>query len=71
MSKGCAGLVFPNSGRARNHGNIVKRILCPMLTRPVLSMRQSRAKYPGTHAFRHFFATWCINRKKQAGWSFP
>jgi hypothetical protein len=27
------------------------------------------AKYTGLHAFRHFFAAWCINRWPMAGWS--
>jgi hypothetical protein len=25
------------------------------------------AKYSGLHAFRHFFASWCINRKVDGG----
>jgi integrase len=25
------------------------------------------AKYPGLHCFRHFFASWCINRKSAGG----
>ena len=30
-----------------------------------------KAKYPGLHAFRHFFASWCINRKVDAGLELP
>jgi len=29
------------------------------------------AKYPGLHAFRHFFASWCINRKSAGGLELP
>lgn len=34
--------------------------------RPVL-----QAKYPGMHALRHFFASWCINRKADGGLELP
>jgi integrase len=30
-----------------------------------------RAKYPGLHALRHFFASWCINRKVDGGLELP
>ena len=26
-----------------------------------------KAKYPGLHALRHWFASWCINRKVDGG----
>jgi integrase len=29
------------------------------------------AKYTGLHAFRHFFASWCINRKSAGGLELP
>jgi integrase len=29
------------------------------------------AKYTGLHAFRHFFASWCINRSKDGGLELP
>jgi integrase len=29
------------------------------------------AKYTGLHAFRHFFASWCINRKADGGLELP
>jgi integrase len=28
-------------------------------------------KYPGLHALRHFFASWCINRRKDGGLELP
>jgi hypothetical protein len=28
-------------------------------------------KNPGIHALRHFFASWCINRKKDGGLELP
>jgi integrase len=30
-----------------------------------------RAKYTGLHAFRHFYASWCINRKADGGLELP
>jgi integrase len=32
---------------------------------------QHRAKYTGLHALRHFFASWCINRKADGGLELP
>jgi integrase len=29
------------------------------------------AKYSGLHCFRHFFASWCINRKVDGGLELP
>ena len=26
-----------------------------------------RAKYTGFHTLRHFYASWCINRKEEGG----
>ena len=30
-----------------------------------------RAKYTGLHAFRHFYASWCINRRADGGLELP
>jgi integrase len=75
------------TGNFENHSNIVKRVLCPVqfaadVTVPVrdASGKQKRdkdgnpivaAKYTGTHALRHFYASWCINRKKDGGLELP
>jgi integrase len=29
------------------------------------------AKYTGLHALRHFYASWCINRRAEGGWELP
>ena len=29
------------------------------------------AKYPGLHALRHFYASWCINRRADGGLELP
>lgn len=70
--KGALGLVFPNgSGNLENHGNIVKRVLCPVQVAAGVVNNRGNAKYTGTHALRHFYASWCINRKKDGGLELP
>jgi integrase len=32
---------------------------------------EGQAKYTGMHAFRHFFASWCINRRADGGLELP
>jgi integrase len=32
---------------------------------------KGNAKYTGLHALRHFYASWCINRKKDGGLELP
>jgi integrase len=72
--------VFPNgSGNVEAHANIITRGLVPTMIKarvtapgvdedgkPVLT-----AKYTGLHSLRHFFASWCINRKVDGGLEMP
>jgi integrase len=70
--KGELGLVFPNGkGKLENHGNIIKRVLCPVQVAAGVVKSKGSAKYTGTHALRHFYASWCINRKKDGGLELP
>jgi integrase len=70
--KGALDLVFPNGrGRIETHGNIVKRGLIPTLVRAGVIDGDGRAKYPGLHALRHFYASWCINRRVDGGLELP
>jgi integrase len=32
---------------------------------------KGRAKYTGLHALRHFYASWCINRRVDGGLELP
>jgi integrase len=75
------------AGNVETGGNIVKRGLIPTvlkagLVRPVLDGQGNRGrdgqgkpivepKYTGLHTLRHFFASWCINRKEQGGLGLP
>jgi integrase len=59
-----AGLVFPNGkGNIDAHNNIVIRGLQPIMVAAGVVDPDGRAKYPGLHALRHYYASWLINRK--------
>ncbi len=76
------GLVFPNgTGKVEQLNNILRRGLNPSWIaaevvvdtgekdeegKPVLG-----PKYTGLHALRHFYASWCINRRKDGGLELP
>jgi integrase len=71
-----AGLVFPSSGGlVEHHKNTVERGLVPTLIAAGVSIDEEdpdgkpvpRAKYTGLHALRHFYASWCINRRMDGG----
>jgi integrase len=75
-----AGLVFPSTGGlVEHHKNIVDRGLIPTLIAAGVSIaeeglggkRVNRAKYTGLHALRHFYASWCINRRVDGGLELP
>jgi integrase len=70
--KGAHNLVFPNGrGNIENYNNIVERILQPTLIKAGVVDAAGKAKYKGLHALRHFYASWCINRKKDGGLELP
>jgi integrase len=70
--KGELGLVFPNgNGNLEAHVNIIRRTLCPVQIAAGVVNGKSAAKYPGMHALRHFYASWCINREKDGGLELP
>jgi integrase len=75
------------SGKVEGLTNIVMRGLKPVqvaagVTVPILDnegnpqldaegKQMVRAKYSGFHALRHFFASWCINRRADGGLELP
>ena len=69
--KGEADLVFPTStGEVEHHKNTL-RALAPIMKRAgVVDKKTGEPKY-GLHAFRHFFASWCINPKERGGRELP
>ncbi len=74
--KGDLDLVFPNgAGNIEWHPNVIKRGLWPPQVAAGLTVTDSdgtvRPKYTGMHALRHFFASWCINRRVDGGLELP
>jgi integrase len=68
--KGEHNLVFPSStGKIEYHKNML-RGLAPVLAAAGLTKKNGKPKY-ALHAFRHFFASWCINRKAEGGRELP
>jgi integrase len=74
------GLVFPTTGGlVEHHKNIVERGLIPTLIAAGVTVDGvgidgnpvKLAKYTGLHAFRHFYASWCINRRADGGQELP
>lgn len=67
---GEAGLVFPSStGAVEHHANML-RSLEPIMKEAGAVDKDGEAKY-ALHAFRHFFASWCINPKERGGRELP
>lgn len=70
--KGPLDLVFPNGiGRVEFHGNIIHRIFWPVQIAAGVVTKTGAPKYSGLHSLRHFFASWCINRKADGGLELP
>jgi integrase len=68
--KGEAGLVFPSStGQIEHHANML-RSLAPVMVAAGIVDKDGEPKY-ALHAFRHFFASWCINPKERGGRELP
>jgi integrase len=65
------GLVFPTrTGNIDAHANIVARGLFPAMVAAGVTV-DGKPKYTGLHALRHFYASWCINRKADGGLELP
>jgi len=76
--KGDLNLVFPSgAGKVEGHSNIVNRGFLPVQVAAGVAVDTGQrddegqpilaAKYSGLHALRHWFASWCINRKSDGG----
>jgi integrase len=70
--RGDLDLVLPDGrGRPLNHSSIVRCIWEPAQIAAGIVDADGRAKYPGLHALRHFYASWCINRRADGGLELP
>ena len=81
------GLVFPTgAGKVEYHSNLITRALMPVQIAAGVTVPATRggkpqldeqgkpvlaAKYTGLHAFRHFYTSWCINRRADGGLELP
>jgi integrase len=66
------GIVFANSRGGIEHRNsIVECGLHPAQVAAGVVDDDGEAKYPGLHALRHFYASWCINRRADGGLELP
>lgn len=76
--KGRHNLVFPSrKGTVAYYSSIIRTSVLPTMKRAGLMVDKGKVnrqgitvlspKYGGLHAFRHFFASWCINRKEDGG----
>jgi integrase len=64
--KGELDLVFPTStGTVENYNNVL-RSLEPIMKAAGVVTKGGEPKY-ALHAFRHFFASWCVNPKDRGG----
>jgi integrase len=53
------------------HTNVVRSALLPAQVAAGVVRTNGQAKYTGLHALRHFYASWCINRKADGGLELP
>lgn len=69
--KGEAGVVFPTTtGAIQSYHNFIRDGLEPVQLAAGVVREGDVAKY-GMHALRHFYASWCINRKVDGGLELP
>jgi integrase len=65
-------IVFPNSRGGIEHRNtIAEHGLWPAQIAAGVVAADGAAKYKGLHALRHFYASWCINRRVDGGLELP
>jgi integrase len=70
--KGERDLAFPNIYGGLDHrSSVINRTFRPAQVAAGIVNARGRAKYGGLHALRHFYASWCINRKVDGGLELP
>ena len=61
------GLVFPSTINKPIHLSVIRKGLTAACVAARVVKPNGKAKYPGMHCLRHFFASWCINSVKAGG----
>jgi integrase len=70
--KGELGLAFPNKhGRVQTYYMITTAGWGSAQVAGGVVDKHRQPKYPGLHALRHFYASWCINRRVDGGLELP
>jgi integrase len=70
--KGENDLVFSNgAGNVQAHNYIINYGLIPTQIAADIVTKTGKAKYTGLHSLRHFYASWCINRRADGGLELP
>src|SRR5262245_11348133 len=65
------GLVFPTrTGKVSDHSNLLRRVFGPVQVAAGVVAASGKPKY-SFHALRHFYASWCINRRVDGGLELP
>ena len=65
-------LAFPTaSGRVQYLSDIVQRGFWPAQIAAGVADEAGKPKYTGLHSLRHFYASWCINRRADGGLELP
>ena len=70
-SANAANLVFPARRGPLALQSIIQSHWHPVQLRAGLVAANGRPKYSGFHALRHFYASWCINRRADGGLELP
>ena len=63
----------PLSDRSRKCANCLRNFRISLIPAQIAAgvMTKGKAKYTGLHSFRHFYASWCINRRADGGLELP
>jgi integrase len=65
------GLVFPGRhGRPLAHRILITHWHAAQIRADIVGA-DGKPRYPGLHALRHWFASWCLNRKQDGGLELP
>jgi integrase len=68
---GQGDLMFPSTRGKPLHYDVVRAAWnSAQITAGVVDA-DGKPKYPGLHALRHFYASWCINRRADGGLELP
>ena len=68
--KSDGNLAFPSSTGAIEHHKNMLRSLAPVMKAAGVADKNGKPKY-ALHAFRHFFASWCVNPRERGGRELP